>query len=298
MRAVLQVPPRGPATWLKISPMMVREARASGMLLQFNALFEGLAINPAGDQMWLAAERESRGSADDQAQADGVGLRRRLCAAERSGHGNATAAVSQAPEPSTGILPTCHCSTASCSPLSATPIEICRRDAVTAKVERCWSFADEVLQENRRYPQDYGLTEALIVDADGAWIGVDNNYGARADGEYVRSSGASLHLKVAGAPSHEPANAGQACRSGVDGVGLVRRVVSGDAVFRPVGSASAKPECGGQLGARRWFRRSETDQQRPGTFRCQRPDQRPAGEFHARYRGDRRGDPGGHGASG
>jgi hypothetical protein len=59
--AVLLVPPTGPASWLKISPMLVREARASGMLLQFNALFEGLAINPAGDQIWFAAERQSRG---------------------------------------------------------------------------------------------------------------------------------------------------------------------------------------------------------------------------------------------
>jgi uncharacterized protein YjiK len=41
--------------------MMVRQARASGMLLHFNALFEGLAINPAGDRLWLAAERERRG---------------------------------------------------------------------------------------------------------------------------------------------------------------------------------------------------------------------------------------------
>ena len=59
--AVLQVPVSGPANWLKISPLLVREARASGLLLQFNALFEGLAINPAGDQMWFAAERQSRG---------------------------------------------------------------------------------------------------------------------------------------------------------------------------------------------------------------------------------------------
>ena len=59
--AVLQIPPTGPTSWLKIPPLMVREARASGMLLRFNALFEGLAINPEGDQLWLAAERESRG---------------------------------------------------------------------------------------------------------------------------------------------------------------------------------------------------------------------------------------------
>jgi len=54
---------------------------------------------------------------------------------------------------------------------------------VTAKVERCWSFADEALRPPRRYAQDYGLAEALIVDAEGAWIGIDNNGGVRADGE-------------------------------------------------------------------------------------------------------------------
>jgi len=61
--------------------------------------------------------------------------------------------------------------------------EVCRRDAQTAKVERCWSFAAEALQEQRRYPQPYGLAEALVVDATGARIGLDNNNGARADGE-------------------------------------------------------------------------------------------------------------------
>lgn len=40
---------------------MIRQARGSGMLLHFNALFEGLAVSPAGDQLWLAAERERRG---------------------------------------------------------------------------------------------------------------------------------------------------------------------------------------------------------------------------------------------
>lgn len=59
--AVLQVPVSGPANWLKISPLLVREARASGLLLKFNSIFEGLAINPAGDQIWLAAERQKRG---------------------------------------------------------------------------------------------------------------------------------------------------------------------------------------------------------------------------------------------
>lgn len=39
--AVLQLPVEGEPDWLKIDQAMVRQARASGMLLHFNALFEG-----------------------------------------------------------------------------------------------------------------------------------------------------------------------------------------------------------------------------------------------------------------
>ncbi|MBO5391466.1 MAG: esterase-like activity of phytase family protein, partial [Pseudomonas sp.] len=59
--AVLQIPQAGAPSWLKIDPALVRQARASGMLLHFNALFEGIAVNPQGNQIWLAAERERRG---------------------------------------------------------------------------------------------------------------------------------------------------------------------------------------------------------------------------------------------
>ncbi len=67
--------------------------------------------------------------------------------------------------------------------LERNAFQICRRDALTAKVELCWSFADETLTPERRYAQPYGLAEALVLDADGAWLGIDNNFGARADGE-------------------------------------------------------------------------------------------------------------------
>lgn len=180
--AVLQLPPTGPASWLKISPLMVREARASGMLLHFNALFEGLAINPAGDQLWLAAERDRRGL---------LLIKRRQTVWDCDG---GCVLLSEAGvEMQPPQFPKARAVSRDFSDLSLfngklftlerNAYQICRRDAVTAKVERCWSFADEALQEQRRYPQAYGLTEALIVDADGAWIGIDNNDGARADGE-------------------------------------------------------------------------------------------------------------------
>jgi hypothetical protein len=180
--AVLQVPVTGPASWLKISPIMIREARASGLLLHFNALFEGLAINPEGDQLWLAAERESRGL---------LLIKRKQTVWDCDGGcvllSEAGKEMQPAQFPRARARPKDFADLALFNgklfTLERNAFEICRRDAVTAKVERCWSFAAEALQENRRYPQAYGLAEALVVDADGAWIGIDNNTGARADGE-------------------------------------------------------------------------------------------------------------------
>ncbi|KOX99443.1 esterase-like activity of phytase family protein [Pseudomonas nunensis] len=180
--AVLQVPPTGPANWLKISPMMVREARARGMLLQFNAIFEGLAINPAGDQMWLAAERQSRGL---------LLIKRQQTVWDCDGRCVLLSEAGKEMQPPQ--FPHAKAVNRDFSDLSLfegklftlerNAFQICRRDPQTAKVERCWSYAAELLQKNRRYAQNYGLEEALIIDADGAWLGVDNNFGPRADGE-------------------------------------------------------------------------------------------------------------------
>ena len=181
--AVLQVPPQGPANWLSISPLLVREARASGMLLRFNALFEGVAVSPAGDQLWLAAERERRAL---------LLIKRKQTTWDCDGGCVLLSEAGMEMQPAK--FPKARAVSRDFADLSLfngklftlerNAFEICRRDAVTAKVERCWSFADEALQESRRYPQGYGLAEALIIDASGAWVGIDNNDGARADGEY------------------------------------------------------------------------------------------------------------------
>jgi hypothetical protein len=60
---------------------------------------------------------------------------------------------------------------------------ICRRSLSSGRVEHCWSFAAEALTPERLYPPSYGLAEALWVDQDGAWIGVDTGRFSRADGE-------------------------------------------------------------------------------------------------------------------
>ncbi|AZF30012.1 hypothetical protein C4J89_0507 [Pseudomonas sp. R4-35-07] len=180
--AVLQVPVAGAPEWLKIAPGMVREARASGMLLHFNALFEGLTVNPQGDQLWLAAERERRGL---------VSIKRGQSVWDCDGAcvllSEAGLEVQPAQFPNAKAVSKDFADLALFNgklfTLERNAFQICRRDTVTAKVELCWSFADETLRPERRYPQPYGLAEALVMDADGAWIGIDNNFGARADGE-------------------------------------------------------------------------------------------------------------------
>jgi len=180
--AVLKVPPNGAPQWLAIAPQLVSEARDRGMLLHFNALFEGLAVSPQGDRLWLAAEREQRGLLlleRQPTQWDCVGT----CVLMTEG-----GSEMQPPQ-----FPNAKAVTRDFADLSLfdgklftlerNAYRVCRRDAHSGEVERCWSFAAEALTEPRRYPQNYGLAEALVVDADGAWIGLDNNDGARADGE-------------------------------------------------------------------------------------------------------------------
>jgi len=180
--AVLQVPVAGEPEWLKIAPGMVREARASGLLLHFNALFEGLAVNPEGNQIWLAAERERRGL---------ISIKRPQTLWDCDGPcvllSEAGTEMQPAQMPKAKAVSRNFSDVAlfegKLFTLESSQFQLCRRDTVTAKVEQCWSYADEMLAPQRQYNQPYGLAEALVVDSEGAWIGLDNNFGARADGE-------------------------------------------------------------------------------------------------------------------
>lgn len=178
--AVLKVPVSGAATWLALPEELVTQARANGMLYHFNAIFEGLAVDATGDRLWLAAERDKRGllvvrREGDQWRCDPACVL--LAEAEhaapvRDGH----KAVNQDYADISlynGKLFT----------LERSVYRVCRRTLETGQLERCWSFREEARKPSRRYDQAYGLTEALVVDETGAWIGTDNNFGARADGE-------------------------------------------------------------------------------------------------------------------
>ena len=180
--AVLQVPVDGEPNWLKIDPSLVRQARASGMLLHFNALFEGLAVSPAGDRLWLAAERERRGLLL-------INRQQTVWSCDGGCVLLSEAGVEMQPVqmPDARALPRDFADLAlfnnSLFTLERNAHRICRRDAATAKIERCWSFAADALAETRQYTQPFGLAEALVIDAKGAWIGVDNNGATRNDGE-------------------------------------------------------------------------------------------------------------------
>ncbi|MBC3364134.1 esterase-like activity of phytase family protein [Pseudomonas sp. SWRI154] len=180
--AVLLVPPIGAASWLKIAPTLIRQARGSGMLLHFNALFEGLAVNPAGDQLWLAAERERRGLSLIKRQQTVWDCDGNCVLLSEAGKEMQPEQFSK-PKAVSRDFADLSLFDGKLFTLERNAYQVCRRDPQTAKVERCWSFAAEALQENRRFSQPFGLAEALVVDANGAWIGLDNNDGVRADGE-------------------------------------------------------------------------------------------------------------------
>ena len=180
--ALLQVGPSGMTEWLPLPEDLIRQARASGMLLRHNALLEGLAIDPAGERMWLAAERERRGL---------------LVLHKDKGRWRCTGGcilMSEAGQLRSPLTPQSDkryprsfgdLSFLDGKLFSLERLEhrICRRSPTTGAEEKCWSFAAAALTQERRYPEPYGNAEALWLDKDGAWLGVDNNDLARADGE-------------------------------------------------------------------------------------------------------------------
>ncbi|AEF24107.1 esterase-like activity of phytase family protein [Pseudomonas fulva] len=179
--AVLQVPPAADAQWLSLPEGMVRQARASGMLLNFNALFEGIAIDPAGERLWLAAEKERRGLVIVHNRNNAWRCEGGCVLLNEGGEENSPEALGGRPAPVD--FSDLAFFEEKLYTLERQAHRICRRTPANGEVERCWSFAAEALTDARRYPVHYGMAEALSVDAQGAWIGVDNGSFARSDGE-------------------------------------------------------------------------------------------------------------------
>ncbi len=186
--AILKISPSGELAWLRISSQVLTMAREAGLATHANALFEGLAVSGIlGSEIWLAAERQKRGL---------VKIRRLLtppldnkwycfsiCVLMTEG------GLAPQPPQFPGSKPVekdfsdIALFNNKLFLLDRNAFKICRHEMLTGKQERCWSFAADALVPNRQYASEHGLTEALLVDAQGAWIGVDNNFATRADGE-------------------------------------------------------------------------------------------------------------------
>ena len=180
--ALLQVGPSGIAEWLTLPDELIRLARASGMLLNYNAQLEGLAIDPSGTRLWLAAERERRGLLVMQQD---NGLWR--CAGSCILMSEAGLLRSPLTPQSDKRYPRSFGDVAlrdgKLFTLERLEQRICRRDPGTGAEEKCWSFLATAQAENLRFAEPNGLAEALWLDKDNAWLGLDNNDTARADGE-------------------------------------------------------------------------------------------------------------------
>lgn len=178
---VLKVPVEGAPVWLPLPAALVEQARANGMLQHFNAIFEGIAVNAAGDRIWLAAEREKRGLLVVQRDKDQWTCGQSCVLLAEAGKD--TLPPEQNRKKVSTDFSDISLYNGKLFTLERSVYRICRRELESGQIERCWSFSKEAMLPSRRYDQPYGLTEALVVDETGAWIGIDNNSGARADGE-------------------------------------------------------------------------------------------------------------------
>jgi hypothetical protein len=183
--AVLVLPATGGVPyWLDLPAELLRQARARGLLLHFNALLEGLAVQPDGQRLWLAAEREGRGLLAVQREGE-----RWRCPAKKGCVLLAENGRERRPldPPDSPLQPLDFTALAWHSgrlfTLERLQHRICRRQPETGAVERCWSFAAAALAPERRYATPYGVAEALWLDDDAAWVGLDNNGEANAAGE-------------------------------------------------------------------------------------------------------------------
>lgn len=179
--SVLMLPVEGEPRWLALPPSLLRQARASGMLLHYNSMFEGVAVDPAGERLWLAAERMRRGLLALQRQRVSWRCSGTCVLLSESGEEDGPEALGGKPQPLDFSGLAFHQD--KLYTLERQAHRICRRNPRDASVERCWSFAAVAMAEPRRYPVSYGMAEALWVDKDGAWVGVDNGRFSRADGE-------------------------------------------------------------------------------------------------------------------
>jgi hypothetical protein len=179
---VLLIPPAGMPRWLSLPPGLVRQARASGMLLRYNALYEGIAVDPVSSRLWLAVERERRGLLVLHRQQTGWQCNGGCVLLAESGIA-APPVQSGLTQPQPLDFSDLAFYQERLYTLERMAHQICRRSLKTGQAERCWSFAEEGLSASRRYGTPDGVAEGLWLDGENAWVMLDNGRLPRGDGE-------------------------------------------------------------------------------------------------------------------
>lgn len=141
--AVLQVPAMGEPSWLKLPQSLVRQARASGMLLHYNSLFEGIAVDPAGERLYLAAERRRRGLLVAHQQRNTWRCTGGCVLFSEAGTEPAPEPLGAQEQPRDFSDLAFH--NDKLFTLERQAHRICRRNLNSGQVEKCWSFAAEAL---------------------------------------------------------------------------------------------------------------------------------------------------------
>lgn len=167
---VLKVSPQGEAQWLALPDALYQAATAAGLLQKLNAVIEGLAVSPDGQRLWLAAERESRGLLQVEL-VDGQWQCAEPCISqvEHRVLGHTARGQPLALDFAGLTLHQGHLFT-----LERLERRICRRAADSGELQRCWSFARASARPELVYPGNGALAEALWLDADAAWVALDN----------------------------------------------------------------------------------------------------------------------------
>ncbi|MFT0211721.1 esterase-like activity of phytase family protein [Pseudomonas sp. F1_0610] len=194
--AVLQIRPDNTTHWVNLPSAMFNLAKANGLLKIYNAGFEGIALNPDGTQMWLAAERQARGifhlkfsesptkHIPDRVRGatfpDRWECTENCLFANDNDRENSIFNGQKYYKDFTDLV----WFRGKIYSLERLEHQICRRDANTGEEEQCWSFAQTALLPDKLNPKGpFGIAEGLWISEKGAWIVLDNNQQARADGE-------------------------------------------------------------------------------------------------------------------
>ena len=163
--------------WIKPSDECEKEIRHHHLLEKFNAKFEGITVAPLGEEIWLVGERDPRGLVNLKIQGQG---NNKNCVLFSDNTRVKAPSVLSGKERQADFGDITYFG-GKLFTLERMGHQICRRDLRHGKKEKCWSFAKGVLPhagyKYSNYP--FGMAEALTLDSQHAWIGIDNNALAR-----------------------------------------------------------------------------------------------------------------------